>query len=111
MAEPGKVRCGHPFRVPAPAALRLTGRFPEGVGAEARTVEGTIEISGQMPGVIPAAADVFLVTDDRVVTMPLVQEAIGIRWAGETRTLPAVGSLAPCKGGAQRLPPGIYDLY
>jgi hypothetical protein len=99
--------------LPAPAALRLVARFPESVPANAQTVEGSVEISSgeSVRGVIPAAADVFMVTDDRVVTMPVVQDAIGIRWAGDTRSLPAVGSLMSCEPGGRRLPPGVYELY
>jgi hypothetical protein len=112
-AEPGEVQCGRPFQAPTSAALRLTARFPESVSADAQTAQGSVEISSREPiqGVTPAAADVFLVTNDRVVTMPVAQDAIGIRWAGEMRTLPAVASLVPCDPGARRLLPGVYELY
>jgi hypothetical protein len=65
-------------------------------------------------GVAAAAADVFLVRDDRVVTTPVAQDAIGIRWelaAGETRTMPALASLVSCEPQGGPLPPGEYELY
>src|SRR3954465_13047983 len=111
MAEGGEARGRCPFRLPAPAGVRLTGRFPESVLAGAQTGEGSVEISSReaVVGVTAQAADVFLVTGDQVVTMPLVQDAIGIRWTGDARTLPAVGSLMSCR--AEPLPPGVYALY
>ena len=84
------------------AALRLVVRFPESVPAGQQTVSGTVEVTSReaMRGVAPPAADVFLVRDDRVVTTPVAQDAIGIRWelaAGETRTMPALASLVSCE--------------
>ena len=67
-----------------------------------------------MRGVAPAAADIFLVLDDQVVATPVPQDAIGIRWelaAGETRTMPALASLASCEPEGGPLPPGDYELY
>ena len=106
-----EVRCGRPFRLPAPAAVRLAADFPESVDAGLQSVDGTVEITSREPirGVVSGAADVFLVSDDRVVTMPVAQDAIGFRWDGEARQLPAVVSLLSCDLG--RLAPGAYDLY
>ena len=115
-SESGEVRCGRPFRLPAPDGLRLVARFPESVPAGQQTLDGTVEVSSReaMRGVAPGAADVFLVLDDRVVTTPVAQDAIGIRWelaAGETRTLPALAALASCEPEGGSLPPGDYELY
>jgi hypothetical protein len=115
-SEPGEVRCGRTFQLPAPAGLRLLARFPESVPFGQRTLSGTVEVTSQeaMRGVAPAAADVFVVLDDRVVTTPVPQDAIGIRWdlgAGETRTMPALASLVSCEPDAGPLRPGGYELY
>jgi hypothetical protein len=112
----GEVRCGRPFQLPAPAGLRLVARFPESVPAGQQTLSGTVDITSRnaLQGVAPAAADVFLVRDDRVVTTPVAQDAIGIRWeqaAGETRTMSALASLVSCEPDGGPLPPGDYELY
>jgi hypothetical protein len=115
-SDAGEVRCGRPFQLPAAAGLRLVARFPESVRAGQQTLSGMVEITSRnaMQGVAPAAADVFLVRDDQVVTTPVAQDAIGIRWevaAGETRTMPAVASLVSCEPDGGPLPPGAYELY
>lgn len=115
-SEPGEVRCGRPFRLPAPAGVRLVARFPENVSAGEQTVSGIVEVASReaMRGVAAPAADVFLVREDLVVTMPLAQDAIGVRWelaAGETRSMPAVASLLSCEPGGAPLPPGRYELF
>jgi hypothetical protein len=94
----------------------LVARFPESVPAGQQTLSGMVEITSRnvMQGVAPAAADVFLVRDDRVVTTPAAQDAIGIRWelaAGETRTMSALASLVSCEPDGRPLPPGGYELY
>jgi hypothetical protein len=115
-SQPGEVRCGAAFRLPAPAGLRLVARFPESVQAGQRTLGGTVEVSGRdaMQGVAAPAADVFLVAAGRVVTLPVAQDAIGVRWqlaAGETRSLPATASLVSCEPEGGPLAPGHYELY
>jgi len=115
-ADSGEVRCGRPFQLPRVVGLRLVARFPESVPAGRQTLGGTVEvISGKaMRGVAPKAADVFLVRDDRVVTTPVAQDAVGIRWelaAGETRTMPALASLVSCEPDGGPLAPGDYELY
>jgi hypothetical protein len=115
-SDSGEVRCGRPFQLPGVAGLRLVARFPESVPAGQPTLSGTVEVTSRkaMRGVAPAAADVFLVRDDRVVTTPVAQDAIGIRWelaAGESRTMPALASLVSCEPDGGPLPPGDYELY
>ena len=115
-SDAGEVRCGRPFQLPAPAGLRLVARFPESVPAGQQTLSGMVEVTSReaMRGVSPPAADVFLVLDDHVVTTPVAQDAIGIRWdaaAGETRTMPALASLVSCEPDGGPLPPGGYELY
>jgi hypothetical protein len=94
----------------------LVGRFPESVPAGQQTVGGIVEVTSReaVRGVAAPAADVFLVRDDRVVTTPMAQDAIGIRWelaAGETRRMPAMASLVSCEPDGGPLPPGRYELY
>jgi hypothetical protein len=115
-SDSGEVRCGRPFELPAALGLRLVVRFPESVPAGEQTVSGMVEVTSReaMRGVAPPAADGFLVRDDQVVTTPVAQDAIGIRWelaAGETRTIPALASLVSCEPGGGPLPPGGYELY
>jgi hypothetical protein len=110
------VRCGRPFRLPDPVALRLIARFPERVPAGQQTLSGEVDVTSReaMRGVTAAAADVFLIRDDRVVTTPVAQDALGVRWepaAGESRTVPALASLVSCDPKGGPLPPGEYELY
>jgi hypothetical protein len=112
----GEVQCGRPFRLPGRAGLRLVARFPASVPAGRQTLSGTVAVTSReaLRGIAPAGADVFLVRDDRVVTMPVAQDAIGIRWelaAGETRTMPAMASLVSCEPDGGPLPRGEYELY
>jgi len=114
--QPGEVRCGAAFRLPAPAGLRLVARFPERVEVGQRTLNGTVEVTGSdaVRGVAAPGADVFLVAAGRVVTVPVAQDAIGVRWelaAGETRSLPATASLVSCERDGAPLAPGRYELY
>ncbi len=112
----GEVRCGRPFHLPAAGGLRVVARFPESVQAGQPAVSGTVEVISREPmrGVAAPAADVFLVRDDQVVAMPMPQDAMGVRWelaAGETRSVPAVASLASCESHGEPVPPGRYELY
>jgi hypothetical protein len=113
---PGEVVCGRAFELPAAGGLRLVGQFPERVAAGQPTVSGMVEVTSEeaVRGVAAAGADVFLVRDGRVVTTPLAQDAMGIRWdlaAGETASLPGTGSLVSCEPDGGPVPPGGYELY
>jgi hypothetical protein len=116
-SESGEVACGRPFKLPASGGLRFTGRFAESVPAGQQTVSGTIEVTSReaVRGVAAPAADVFLVREGRVVTMPVVaQDAVGVRWdlaAGETKTVAAMASLVSCEPEGGPLPPALYELY
>ena len=115
-AQPAEVACGRAFKRPASGDLRLTGRFARRVPAGRPIVNGTVEITAEkaVRGVAAAAADAFLVRGGRVVTTPLPQDAVGVRWdaaAGEKKTVPAVASLLSCEPGGEPLAPGDYELY
>jgi hypothetical protein len=115
-SQPGEVTCGRPFQPPASGDLRLTARFPKSVPAGQQTVTGTVEVTSEkaLRGVAAAAADAFLVRDGRVVTMPLAQDAVGVRWApaaGEKKTVPAIASLVSCEQDGGPLSPGDYELH
>lgn len=112
----GEVACGRPFRLPTPGALRLTARFPQGAPADQQMVNGTVQIAAEaaVSGVAAASADVFLVRAGRVAATPLLQDAIGVRFAlaaGETTSVPASASLVSCEPGGGPLPRGDYELY
>ena len=101
-----EVACGRPFGLPAPGELRLTGRFAKTAPASKQVVSGTVEVTAEkaVRGVAAAAADAFLVREGRVVTTPLPQDAMGIRWnlaAGEKKSVPAVASLLSCEPGGE----------
>jgi hypothetical protein len=115
-SQPGEVACGRPFQLPASGELRLDGRFPKSVPAGQQTVHGSVEVSSEQArkGVAAAAADAFLVRKGRVVTTPLPQDAIGVRWElapGEKKRVPAIASLLSCEQGGGPLAPGDYELY
>lgn len=115
-SDPGEVRCGRPFELPAPGGLQLLARIPESVPAGQQALSGTVEVTSReaVRGVWPAAADVFLVRDDQVVTTPVAHDAVGVRWelaAGETKSMPALASLTSCEPDGAPLPPGRYELY
>jgi hypothetical protein len=109
--------CGRPFRVPAGAGLlTLTGRFPEVAPAGAQVVSGVVEVTSRLPvrGVVLPQAEVFLVRDGRVATVPVVQDAMGRRLElapGRTERLPGEATLVSCQSGAGPVPPGTYELY
>ena len=115
-SQPEEVACGRPFQPPDPGELRLTARFPKSVRAAEQMVSGTVEVTSQkaLRGVAAAAAGAFLVRDGRVVTTPLPQDAIGVRWApaaGEKKSVPAIASLVSCEQDGGPLAPGDYELY
>jgi hypothetical protein len=108
--------CGSSFRRPADSALTLTGRFPATVRAADRVVAGTVEATSHsaLRGVVAPGADVFLVRDGRVTTVPMAQDAMGVRWeldAGTTKRLPADATLLSCDPSGRPVAPGTYELY
>jgi hypothetical protein len=103
--------------VPAGAGpLTLTGRFPAAAPAGAGVVSGVVEVTSRVPvrGVVLPRAEVFLVRDGRVATVPVPQDAMGARLdlaPGRTEQLPGEAALASCEPGVGPVPPGIYELY
>jgi hypothetical protein len=94
----------------------LEGRFPNTVGAGQHAVNGTVEVSADQPvrGMAAPAADAFLVSEGKVVTTPLPQDAMAVRFdlaAGETKSVAAMGSLVSCGQAGGPVPPGDYELY
>jgi hypothetical protein len=112
----GALECGRPFTLPAQGALTFTGRFPAAVVASAGVVTGTVEVTSREPvrGVVTPGADVFLVQNGRIATVPLPQDALGVPWdlaAGVSRQLPGTATLSSCGPGGASLRPGRYELY
>ena len=118
ISDSGDVRCGRPFRVAGPGWAAV-GRAVSGErarwSADAPAAWSRSPAGRRCGALPPPAADVFLVRDDRVVTTPVAQDAIGIRWdlaAGETRTMPALASLVSCepdwRAASRRV---VYELY
>jgi hypothetical protein len=115
-SQPGEVACGQPFELPAASELRLTARFPKSAPAGEQTLSGSVEVTSEkaLHAVAATAAGAFLVRDGRVVTTPLAQDAMGVRWApaaGEKKRVPALASLMSCEQGGGPLAPGDYELY
>lgn len=110
------LRCGRPPPATTSGVLHLEGVFPTVVDGTAQVVVGqvTVTSASAVVGVSAGAADVVLARDDVLVTMPLPQDAIGRRvdlQAGDSLTLPAVGSMVGCAPGVEALAPGTYDLH
>lgn len=115
------LQCGRPFRLPSGGGLSLTGRFPSVVSSSEQTVSGTVEVASEnedVRGVITSSADVFLVWNGRIATLPLPQDLVGMRLElgpGKVEKLSAQAALSPCDPGAGAangsLRPGSYELY
>jgi hypothetical protein len=103
--------------VPAGAGLlTLTGRFPAVAPAGAQVVGGVVEVTSRVlvRGVVLPQAEVFLVRDGRVATMPVLQDAMGVRLElapGRTERLPGEATLVSCEPGTGPVHPGTYQLY
>jgi hypothetical protein len=116
---PTPLECGQPFEAPWETGLTLIGRFPTVVSVSDRTFSGSVEITSNndaVRGVVAASADVFLVRDGRIVTLPLPQDLVGIPielGPGHAKQLPALGILSPCDTteAEKSLLPGKYQLY
>lgn len=113
----GDIACGQVFREPAAGgALTMVARFPASAAAGGGVVTGTVEVTGTraVRGVVSTRAQVFLVRDGRVVSMPMAQDLSGVRWdlaPGEVERLPADAVLVSCEPGGAPLPPGRYELW
>lgn len=120
-SAPTALECGRPFLPPARGGLTLTARFPLAVSRSEQAVSGAVEVASEnevVRGVATLAAEVFLVRDGQVATLPLPQDLVGMRLEvspGRVERLPAQATLSPCDpGGAAAdglLRPGTYQLY
>jgi hypothetical protein len=119
---PTPIECGQVFQPSSSAGVpTLTGDFPAVVSATQNQVSGTVKVAagtGTVRGVAVPAADLFLVRDGRIATVPQPQDLMGIRLEltpGQVETLPAQAPLAACTSDgdvrAQSLSPGRYALY
>ena len=113
---PNGLECGALLEPTGEGGLTVTGRFPHEVVAGEQTVAGTVEVAAgrqEVRGVVTPQADVFLVRDGRIVTLPVPQDAVGMRVDladGRVERMPATATLAPCSG-ARALERGSYQLY
>lgn len=113
---PAALGCGQPFRSPTAGPLALSGQLPATATPAERAVTGTVEVTSAVPvrGVSTRGADVFLVRDGRIVTVPETQDAAGTRLdlvAGRAERLPGAATLVSCQPGGGPLPPGRYEMY
>lgn len=113
------LQCGRPFQPPSAPQLVVSGQFPATVSAGAQSLLGQVRVTarpGGVAGVVTPAADVFLVRDDRVATLPAAQDSVGVPLrlrGGDSHDFAARASLTSCdpalSGGA--LSKGRYDIY
>ena len=109
--------CGQPFRPPAGTGpLTVHGRFPASVPAGSGLVTGLVEVTSRVAarGVVAPHAQAFLVRDGRVASVPVPQDALGLRWEltpGTVERLPGEAALVSCEPGGHPLPAGTYQLY
>lgn len=114
--EGGQITCGGEFQAPAAGELTMVARFPASVAAADGVVAGEVEVTSGRPirGVVAPRAQVFVVGDGRVVSMPLDQDTSGVAWnlaPGTAERLPAEVTLVSCAAGNAPLPPGRYELW
>ena len=110
------LECGQRFRPRAEGALTVTGRFPGTVRAGEAAVTGTVEVTSHeaVRGVVSPRADVFLVQNGRLVTVPAAQDLMGIRLElapGAIERLPGEAPLVSCNPDGGPVPPGKYEVY
>jgi hypothetical protein len=110
------LECGQSFRPPAPGQLTLSGQFPDAALASDELVTGTVDVvsATELHGVGAQRADVFLVREGRVVTLPVAQDSVGVQWdlaAGAAQTLPGAVALVACGPTGGPVGAGRYDLY
>ena len=119
-AAPATVNCGDPIEALGPGApglASLDGSFPASVGRGGDgTFSGAVTLVAHqaLAGVASPLADVYVVRDGLVVTVPLPTDAVGTAVrvpAGGTAVFDAVGTIAGCDGPGARLAPGRYDVY
>jgi hypothetical protein len=113
---PTPLKCGRPFQPPAAGGLTLTGQFPAIAPAGERAITGMVEVTSReaVRGVSAPRADVFLVRNGRIATVPVAQNRIGVRWnlaPGEPKRLPGEATLLSCDPDGGSVPPGTYQLY
>lgn len=110
------LQCGQPFTAPAPGQFTLSAQFPSSAQATDEIVPGTVDVTvaTDVRGVGAQRADVFLVRDGVLVTLPVALDSLGVAWdlpAGATQSVPGEASLAACGPGGGHLTAGAYELY
>lgn len=104
--------CGADFTPPTGGGLYLTGRFPATAAVSGGTVAGTVEVKSPRPvrGVVGGQAEVLLVRDGRIATVPGVQDSIGVLLdlkPSAAHEMPGSADLTSC----ETLTPGTYQAY
>jgi hypothetical protein len=110
------LRCGQQVRATAAGGLSLVGRFPGTVTAGEVKAAGSVDVTSPaaVHGVAAPHADMFLAKAGRVVTLPVPQDAVGVRWelaAGVPKSVSGEVTLMSCGPAGGRLGPGTYELY
>jgi hypothetical protein len=104
--------CGAEFTPPTGGGLYLTGHFPATAAAAEPSVTGTVEVNSPraVRGVVGRRAEVFLVRDGRIATVPGTQDSAGVPLdlkPSQAHTMPGGAELGSCAA----LSPGAYQLY
>lgn len=108
--------CGAAFQPPAGGDVDLTGRFSATASAGERMATGTVEVTSRVAvsGTTYPRAEMFLVRSGRIVTLPVAQDAMGVRLdlaPGQVQRLPGDVTLESCAPGGGSVPPGGYELF
>jgi hypothetical protein len=90
----------------------MNGQFPEVALASDELVTGTVDVvtATELHGVGAQRADVFLVREGQVVTLPVAQDSVGVQWDLCRRRDPDAarrgrpGRLRPDRGPRRRRP-------
>jgi len=111
----GSLQCGQAFSATVGGGPMLKGNFPASAKLADRKISGTVDVSSQVAirGVASPQAEVFLVKDGRIVTLPPPSDAIGIRVElspGQVTQLPGEANLVACQDG-RSLSAGTYQMY
>ncbi|MFD0745506.1 hypothetical protein ACFQ1L_29590 [Phytohabitans flavus] len=108
--------CGATFTPPTGGGLYLSGRFPASTPASGPAVTGAVEVNSPraVSGVVAPSAEVFLVRDGRIATVPLPQDTAGKKLdlkPSQPHELPGDAALVSCAAGGEPLAPGTYQMY
>jgi len=116
---PTGLECGKAMPEVSGGGLTLTGTFPSVISSAEHLLSGTVEVASAgdgVRGVVTPTADVVLVRDGLVATLPVAQDSVGMEvelGPGRVQQLVGQASLAACdpRSGGLPVQPGAYEVY